>query len=196
MTKFIQKIKDCVGFGLGLFLVFFFIVSVYAIVEPKIGPSNNYVLDWSFPLHSMHNSTYEALSQLLVTVNEINQTASSQLQTSSGSSISSFISANLGQYGNRIPDRTFPFAYTEVCFKNGNTLSDRHLGANESTSGGSCVSGDVGYVIEVNERSISGDTTWRWTGAKEFCLRDGMRLPEPLSFSYLVLVLLFLVCLL
>jgi hypothetical protein len=88
------------------------------------------------------------------------------------------ITANNGQYDNRIPEGSFPNNYTEICFKDGTTKYDIHVGG-ENTDGGNCLPGDVGFVIEQNERSAN-----YWEQAKADCLKDGMRLPEPFEFKY------------
>ena len=157
MNKFIEKVKDGIGFGLGLFLIFTFIMGVYAFVEPTAGPSNNYVFDWSSPLNAMHNDTN-------IKVSEVQSTTTG-------------LSANTGMYDNRIPEGSFSNAYTEICFKGGATQNDQHT-AGESTAGGNCLPGDVGYVIEQQER-----TTEFWEQAKKTCLEDGMRLPEPFEWK-------------
>jgi predicted PurR-regulated permease PerM len=38
------------------------------------------------------------------------------------------ITANNGQYDNRIPEGSFPNNYTEICFKDGTTKYDIHVG--------------------------------------------------------------------
>lgn len=87
------------------------------------------------------------------------------------------LTANNGMYDNRISEGSFPNAYTEICYKNGNRLNDQHSGG-ETTAGGNCLPGDVGYVIEQNERSSN-----YWEQAKSDCLEDGMRLPEPFEYK-------------
>ena len=88
-------------------------------------------------------------------------------------------SANNGMYDNRIPfDFNPPAAYTMVCFKEGSTSNDQ-MGAGASTNGGTnCNPGDVGYIIEANERAAR-----HWEQAKETCLQNGMRLPEPFEYK-------------
>ncbi|MCB1056853.1 MAG: hypothetical protein KDD11_15240 [Acidobacteria bacterium] len=89
-------------------------------------------------------------------------------------------SAN-GLYGNRIPDITPPNAYSEVCFKAGSTMSDVHS-VSEPTAGGNCLPGDIGWIIERDERD-SG-TSASWEEARASCLQDGLRLPEPFEFYF------------
>jgi len=87
-------------------------------------------------------------------------------------------SANSGLYNNRIPDREFSSAFTEVCFGDGAVNADIHTVA-ESTAGGNCLPGDLGWIIERDERSAQ---TWEF--AKAQCLLEGMRLPEPFELKY------------
>ena len=93
------------------------------------------------------------------------------------------LTANDGLYSNQIVEITPPFDYTEVCFVGGQILIDLHPGG-ESTVGGAtqnCNPGDVGWVIEQNERD-SGSTV-HWTQARLGCLLDGMRLAEPFEWQ-------------
>jgi len=85
--------------------------------------------------------------------------------------------ANDGMYNNKIPNMTPPAAYTEVCFKSGATSYDAHS-VSESTSGGNCVPGDVGFIIEKNERAAN-----YWELAKQTCLQYNMRLTEPFEWK-------------
>lgn len=85
-----------------------------------------------------------------------------------------------GVYDNRIPDFSPPNAYTEVCLKGGAVEYDIHSGG-EPTTGGDCLPGDIGWVIERFERG--GGAPQRWFGARHACLLDGMRLPEPYEFQ-------------
>jgi len=87
------------------------------------------------------------------------------------------LTANDGMYSNRIILMTSPAAYTEVCFKNGTITYDTHSGS-ASTAGGNCVPGDIGYVIEKNERAAAF-----WEMAKQTCLQNGMRLTEPFEWK-------------
>lgn len=87
------------------------------------------------------------------------------------------MTANSGMYSNRIVLMTPPAAYTEVCFKSGTTSYDAHS-VSESTSGGNCVPGDIGYLIEKAERTAN-----YWELAKQTCLQYGMRLPEPFEWK-------------
>lgn len=88
------------------------------------------------------------------------------------------LTANAGLYNNRIVEFSPPAAYTEVCFKEGEVQFDIHT-FGESTTGGSCVPGDVGWVIERDER-----TAEPWEDARVTCLLVGMRLPEPFEFKF------------
>ena len=87
------------------------------------------------------------------------------------------LTANQGLYENRIAYFTPPLAYTEICFKNGTVSFDSHLGG-ESTAGGNCEPGDLGWIIEQQER-----TEQPWEEARQACLVDGMRLPEPFEWK-------------
>ena len=87
--------------------------------------------------------------------------------------------ANIGLYGNTIADFTPPNAYTEICIKGGDVLSDIHA-VSEPTTAGNCVPGDLGWVIERFERDAGTQVTW-YTARLE-CLKDGMRLPEPFEW--------------
>lgn len=89
-------------------------------------------------------------------------------------------SANAGLYDNRIPNFSPPLAYTEICFKAGAVEFDIH-GVGEPTAGGSCLPGDIGWIIERFERAAS--RTFTWTQARALCLMDGMRLPEPFEWQ-------------
>lgn len=90
-------------------------------------------------------------------------------------------SANLGLYNNRIADISPPLAYTEICIKDGQVMSDIH-GTGEPTAGGSCLPGDLGWIIERFERD--GGTPTNWTTARMECLKNGMRLPEPFEWQF------------
>ena len=89
----------------------------------------------------------------------------------------SAVNQSLG-YKNIIPDFVPPLPYSEVCFKQGQVLSDIHT-VSESTMGGQCLPGDVGWVIERDERASSS-----WAEAMAACLVVGMRLPEPFEYQY------------
>jgi hypothetical protein len=84
---------------------------------------------------------------------------------------------NNGLYSNRIVLMSPSADYTEVCFKSGSTSYDAHT-AGQSTAGGNCVPGDVGFIIERSERSAN-----YWELAKQTCLQQGMRLPEPFEWK-------------
>jgi len=96
---------------------------------------------------------------------------------SSFTSAQASVTANSGMYNNRIPESSFPNNYTEICYKSGSRLNDQHVGG-QSTAGGNCLPGDVGFVIEQNERAAN-----YWEQAKDLCLRDNMRLPEPFEYK-------------
>lgn len=87
-------------------------------------------------------------------------------------------SGNAGLYSNTIVEFTPGVPFTEVCFKGGLMHEDIHA-ISESTLGGNCVPGDVGWVIEREEREVSN-----WHQARLQCLLVGMRLPE--LFEWLV----------
>lgn len=87
--------------------------------------------------------------------------------------------SNSGLYANTIPDSLPPNAYTEICIKAGGVSFDIHSGS-ESTAGGNCLPGDVGWVIERFERDSGALVTWY--EARLECLKDGMRLPEPFEW--------------
>ncbi len=99
----------------------------------------------------------------------------------------SSLTANNGQYDNRIPEGTYPYDYTEICFKNHAVYYDKDIGGS-STSGGNCSPGDIGFIIEQNENERINSTGAKgpdyWEEAKVACLKDGMRLPEPFEFKY------------
>ncbi len=88
------------------------------------------------------------------------------------------LATNQGLYGNTIPARSFPRAFTEVCIVNGAVLSDQNE-ANGSTAGGNCQPGEIGWVIEREERVAAS-----WTDAKMACTRANMRLPELFEWQY------------
>lgn len=88
------------------------------------------------------------------------------------------LSANTGQYANRIERVRPAVAYTEICFVDGEVDYDEH-NANERTNGGDCAPGDLGWIIEQNERSAEC-----WDAAKAECLKAEMRLPEPFEFKF------------
>ncbi|MCY4524713.1 MAG: hypothetical protein OXB84_08245 [Halobacteriovoraceae bacterium] len=75
-------------------------------------------------------------------------------------------------YYNEITEFFHDIPYTEVCFKNGKTLTDIHSDGG-STVGGNCHPGDLGFVIESIQRPRLS-----WDLAMETCLQNnGMRLP-------------------
>ncbi len=82
------------------------------------------------------------------------------------------MTANSGMYNNRIISMNPPAAYTEVCFKSGSTYYDARS-AGVATGGGNCSVGDIGFVIETNERSAN-----TWELARQACTQINMRFPE------------------
>ncbi|MEO0422616.1 MAG: hypothetical protein AAF184_09795 [Pseudomonadota bacterium] len=86
--------------------------------------------------------------------------------------------ANAGLYANRIPDRTFSRAFTEVCITGGGVLFDQNE-AGESTQGGACRPLMKGWVIERDQREAA-----TWTEARVACTIDDMRLPEAMEWQY------------
>lgn len=90
------------------------------------------------------------------------------------------LTANQGLYNNTIVDFSPPNAYSEICIKGGAVFFDIHA-TGESTSGGNCIPGDTGWVIERFERD--GGAVSFWTAARMECLKDGMRLPEPFEWQ-------------
>lgn len=88
------------------------------------------------------------------------------------------LTANEGLYSNKVPQFTHNVPFTEICFKNGGVASDQHL-SGESTNGGNCLPGDIGWVVEADERTA--DT---WNSARADCLVIGMRLPEAFEFQF------------
>lgn len=89
------------------------------------------------------------------------------------------LTANAGLYNNRIVEFSPPLPYVEVCFKNGDFDFDLHVNGADSTAGGDCLPGDVGWVIEREERVAAF-----WEDARADCLIDGMRLPEAFEFLF------------
>ncbi len=86
--------------------------------------------------------------------------------------------ANSGLYGNTIADITPPLPFTEICLKQGQVLGDIHI-VSEGTTGGSCEPGDIGWIIERDQRSAT-----TWDSARIECLLIGMRLPELFEWLY------------
>ncbi len=99
------------------------------------------------------------------------------MQLTAASTSGGSTTANDGLYDNKIPDFSPPLSYTEICFKGGSILVDIHA-IGEPTAGGSCVPGDVGWVIERDERLAAS-----WEVARAECLVAGMRLPEPFEYK-------------
>lgn len=98
--------------------------------------------------------------------------------TAAQSTASSASSTNSGLYDNRIQNVVPPNPYTEVCFKNRSVSTDVHI-ISETTVGGSCEPGDVGWIIEHDDRGSAA-----WDEAKVDCLLDGMRLPEAFELRF------------
>ena len=88
------------------------------------------------------------------------------------------MSANNGMYSNRIADFTPPAPYSEVCFVDGAVQTDIHA-VSEPPTGGNCEPGDVGWMMERDERS-----SVLWETARAECLMAGMRLPEPFEWKF------------
>ena len=86
--------------------------------------------------------------------------------------------SDVNMYTNTIADMTPGVAYTEVCFKAGSVLTDIHA-VSGPTTGGNCVPGDPGWIIEKNARA--GD---EWVTCRMTCLKLGMRLPEVFEFQF------------
>ena len=130
---------------------------------------------------SLHNNSV-ALTSANSALSNISSSVNSSLSLLN-SSINSMVpdnglSANAGMYNNRIIAMNPPAAYTEVCFKSGSTYYDaRSAGA--ATGGGNCSVGDIGFVMEANERGAQ-----LWNLAKIACTQINMRLPEPLEWQY------------
>ena len=100
------------------------------------------------------------------------------LQTTA--SVGASVTANLGMYRNTIVDFAPPNAYTEICIKAGAVQFDIHA-ALESTQGGDCLPGDVGWIIERLERDLGAQVSW--SSARLECLKDGMRLPRAVRMA-------------
>ncbi len=96
---------------------------------------------------------------------------------SSISTTTNSMSANNGIYNNAIVAMNPPAAYTEVCFNGGMTNYDKRS-AGVATGSGNCSVGNVGFIIEAGERSAQ-----YWTQAKQICLQNNMRLPEPFEWQ-------------
>lgn len=92
------------------------------------------------------------------------------------------LTANDGLYRNRIVSMVPPRPYTEVCIVEGGVSFDIQAGG-ESTVGGNCQPGDVGWIIERDQRDIGHTFEVPWTEARLDCLKDGMRLPEPFEWQ-------------
>jgi hypothetical protein len=80
-----------------------------------------------------------------------------------------------------IPDRSYPYDYTEICFKNDATFYDLHAGG-EATTGGNCDPGDRGYVIEQDQRDAAA--SHEWSDSHYSCAGSGMRLPTIEEMTY------------
>lgn len=91
------------------------------------------------------------------------------------------ITANAGLYSNTIPEVTPSLAYTEVCIKSDGVSFDIH-DSDEPTTGGNCVPGDKGWIIERFERDAGAAQSW--TSARMECLISGMRLLEPFEWQF------------
>lgn len=82
-----------------------------------------------------------------------------------------------GLYSNTIPSATVAVDAAEVCWSGGVRDYDI-LAPGASTVGGNCAPGDVGFVIELQERGAA-----LWFEAAEACTAEGMRLPEVFEFQ-------------
>ncbi len=87
--------------------------------------------------------------------------------------------AENGLYSNRIVLVTPADPYAEVCFKNGGVFGEAHDGG-DSTAEGACVPGDIGWIIERNERNPVD----QWSGARGTCMKLGFRLPETFELKF------------
>ena len=83
-----------------------------------------------------------------------------------------------GLYHNTIPDMTPRLAYAEFCIKGGALVSEPKR-AGEPTSGGKCLPGDLGWIIERDRRDATS-----LAQARLECLFDQMRLPEPFEWAH------------
>ncbi len=104
--------------------------------------------------------------------------AANKAYVDAGNNVINSVTTNAGIYSNQIQSVTPTVAYAEVCFKGGATQVDTHA-ASASTAGGNCVAGDIGFIIERDERA-----TQYWELAKVTCLQLGMRLTEPFEWKY------------
>lgn len=102
--------------------------------------------------------------------------ADGTLQETAATSVG--LSSNQGLYENRIVLMTPSLPFTEVCFKSGGLQNDIHS-ISESTMGGNCVPGDLGWIIERDQR-----TATVWASARVACLLEGMRLPEAFEWLF------------
>jgi len=81
-----------------------------------------------------------------------------------------------GMYSNQIVSMTLTTPFAELCWPAGSVETDQHP-AGGSTVGGNCNVGDIGWVIEQQQRPES-----IWDSARYDCQRNNMRLPEPFEF--------------
>ncbi len=103
-----------------------------------------------------------------------------QLSAAAPSTAVRSLTAKAGLYSNTIADLSPTQAFTEICFKAGAMHFDIHV-AGESTTGGNCLPGDTGWIIDRFERESGAAQDW--TSARALCLMDGMRLPEPFEIQ-------------
>ena len=200
MKKHLPKIKEFSKKAIGKMIMTTLVVltvggtiwAIAAFTEPTSGPAAS-VQDFAKNIMGANNNNNAFDSGSVVANNdgsivERSEFVGNQIGTTTGTPVSGVpspsiqdidgsLTANGGMYSNRIILMTPPAAYTEVCFKNGTTTYDIHA-ASASTSGGNCVPGDIGYVIEKNERTASS-----WKLAKQTCLQNGMRLTEPFEWG-------------
>lgn len=89
---------------------------------------------------------------------------------SAGDAVRFDMMRNGGLYANTVVATTLPFAsWMEVCLTGGIAVTDTH-GPGDSTVGGSCSPGDVGFIV-------TQLSTGSWVGAMGECALLGMRLP-------------------
>jgi hypothetical protein len=83
-------------------------------------------------------------------------------------------SASAGLYDNRIVEMTPPQPFSEICFKNGQALGDIHV-SSESSAGGNCLPGDLGFILERNQRAAAN---WKTAGSNACWPECGFRNPS------------------
>ena len=100
-----------------------------------------------------------------------------------------FLSVLLPAHGvfldNKIPSLKHALAFVEICYdyESGSLKKDEHpAGGPTDEEGGSCHPGDVGIVVEKDERKAL-----TWPEAANNCLASGMRLPTAEEWQILCL---------